>query len=130
MGLFKRTRRKRSRKPAKTMQRRLSLETLEDRTLLSVIATGVPQWTEEGPAAIQDDLVTQSPIGAMQALAVDPNDSNILLAGATSGGVWLTTNHGVTWTPETDQFPSLSISSIAFSPLDPMQATRSSGKSL
>ena len=46
MGLFKRTRRKRSRKPAKTMQRRLSLETLEDRTLLSVIATGVPQWTE------------------------------------------------------------------------------------
>src|SRR5436309_14071732 len=95
MGLFKRTRRKRSRKPAKTMQRRLNLEILEDRTLLSVNpvdVAGVPQWTEEGPSLLYNGSSQLGPapgndlvIGSVQALAVSPADPNTILAGATSG---------------------------------------------
>src|SRR5262249_38190816 len=75
----------------------------------------------------QDDLVG----GAIQAIAVlppDPNappgappDSNTVFVGTVNGGVWKTedaTNPKPHWVPLTDSAPSLSISALAFSPLD------------
>src|SRR5260370_11463740 len=129
MGVFKRgSWRKRNRKPAKNRQRRLNLEALEDRTLLSVSVAGVPQWIEEGPSIIQNGSSILGPtpniainnlqIGAVQALAVSPADPKIIFAGATSGGIWLTRDGGATWDPQTDQFPSLCVSSITFQPFE------------
>jgi hypothetical protein len=56
--------------------------------------------------------------GRIAALAVDPANSNVVYAGGADGGVWKTTNRGVSWSPLFDQMGSLSIGSIAINPKD------------
>jgi hypothetical protein len=62
--------------------------------------------------------------GAVQSIAVNPNNASQIYAGTVNGGIWRTNNAGtanpgaMTWTPLTDQQVSLAIGSIAFSPLD------------
>jgi hypothetical protein len=53
--------------------------------------------------------------GRIQALAVD---GKIVYAGAASGGVWRSTDRGMTWTPVSDDLPSLSSGDLAIDPLD------------
>ena len=110
--------------------RRVLLDFLEDRTVPAITLTGVPNWVEQGPGPIQNNpnvvgMEAQGkPVsGAVEAIAAHPTDANTLFVGTASGGIWKTTNAlnvspGPTWTPLTDQLPSLSISSLAFSPLD------------
>lgn len=58
--------------------------------------------------------------GCISAIAINPSNANIMYAGATSGGVWKSTNAGSTWTPLTDNvIPNLTVSSIAIDPSDP-----------
>ena len=89
---------------------------------------GVPDWVEQGPGPINNAqlLVTpNSPVGgAVQAIAVNPNNPANIYLGTVNGGVWRTTNadpinpQAITWTPLTDQFGSLSIGALAISPAD------------
>ena len=99
------------------------LEPLEHRILLVTTLNGVPDWVSQGPAPIQQ-AGTQIPpfspaTGAIQSLAVHPGNPDIMYVGSVNGGVWRTTNAttGALWLPLTDQFPSLSIGSVALSPL-------------
>lgn len=73
-------------------------------------------WTNVG-------LIGNPPVysaGCMSAIAINPSNTNILYAGATSGGVWKSTNGGSTWAPLTDNvLPNLSVSSIAIDPSSP-----------
>jgi hypothetical protein len=107
-----------------------SVESLEDRTLLSVSISGLPNWVPAGPDPI-DNVVTNPPVppdnaagGAIQSVAVDPYNSFSLWVGTTNGGVWRTTSadpyfpSSVQWTPMTDKLPSLAIGSVAVDPLD------------
>jgi hypothetical protein len=103
----------------------LGPESLEDRTLLSVNLVGVPNWIEQGPGPITGDL-SETPAsfnngaGAIEAVAIDPSDPNIVVVGTVNGGIWRTTDAqdtSPTWTAETDQFPSLSIDSLTYSPI-------------
>jgi hypothetical protein len=98
------------------------LERLEDRLVLSA------NWVAEGPAPTTQGEVSGMPLqgnpvtGAINTFALDPNDPNIAFAGAASGGIWRTIDAQSlypTWTPLTDNMPSLSIGDLAFSPLDP-----------
>ena len=57
--------------------------------------------------------------GAVEAVAVDPNNPAHVAVGAVNGGVWVTGNINAAppvWTTNTDQLPSLAISAVAFSP--------------
>ena len=72
---------------------RLVLELLEDRLAPSVTLTGVPTWLPEGPSPNIGAGDTQGPtpdttqdVGAVEALAVDPMDSERVLAGSVNGG--------------------------------------------
>ena len=107
---------------------RLHGELLEDRRLLSISLNGFPQWHEEGPGPIVgsslvagiSDPVNPS-VGAIESLAVDPDNADVIYIGSVTGGVWKTTNAtdaAPRWTPLTDQLPSLSIGAVALSPLD------------
>jgi hypothetical protein len=109
---------------------KLLLEALEERALLAVSLTGVPTWIEQGPAPEFNPFFGFLS-GAVQCIAQDPGtdaqSANTVYLGAVNGGVWKTTNalardpEGGTlarWQPLTDQFPSLSIGSIAVSPVD------------
>ena len=58
-------------------------------------------WTPIGPAPT--GLGTTSvTAGRVNAIAIDPRDNNVVYIGAAEGGVWKTTDGGVTWNPLTD----------------------------
>jgi hypothetical protein len=109
------------------------IERLEERTLLSgVTLSGVPNWTAQGPAPIvfNPSGSVGNVDGAIEAVAVDPGDPNTIFVGTVNGGIWKTTDANVAdpnWNAETEQFPSLSISTIEFSPLDSTHNTLYAG---
>jgi photosystem II stability/assembly factor-like uncharacterized protein len=57
--------------------------------------------------------------GRAIAAAGVPGDPNTFYFGAVDGGIWKTTNAGVTWTPIFDHEPGVSIGAIAVAPSDP-----------
>ncbi len=57
--------------------------------------------------------------GRTRALGIDRRNSNIILAGGVSGGLWKSTDGGTTWTLKTPDFQSLSVTSLAQDPLAP-----------
>jgi Ca2+-binding RTX toxin-like protein len=103
--------------------------------------TGVGIWQSRGPGPISDSAIAPNVnvggshvdnpyVGAVEVLAPHPTNKNILYAGTTNGGIWKTTDayaQDPTWTPLTDQFPSLSISALAFSPMDSSHNTLFAG---
>jgi hypothetical protein len=95
------------------------LERLEERLTPSTT------WVEQGPGPILGGLVegVSTVTGAVEAIATDPNNANMVYAGTVNGGVWKTTNATASspnWTPLTDlKLPGLSINSLAVSPVNP-----------
>ncbi len=51
--------------------------------------------------------------GAIECIAISKTDSNLMLAGGAQGGLFRTTNRGVTWSPVNDFAPSLQMTCIA-----------------
>jgi hypothetical protein len=82
----------------------------------TLAAAAVPAWTLIGPRPTNTPFFAPSVSGRVIALAVDPTNANIVYLGAAEGGVWKTTDGGVTWTPLTDSQPSLAVGSLAIDP--------------
>lgn len=99
-------------------------------------ATARAQWIEAGPftstntAASSPGVLTSNTLvygmsaqgnpvyGAVNVILQSPTDANTYWAATTSGGIWKTTNGGVTWTPTTDHQPTLAIGAISIDALD------------
>ena len=106
------------------------IDSLVDLTLIpaaqvsnvEILPTGIPTFTEQGPGPILASSVVapaSAPLaGAVQSLAVDPFDDQILFAGTVNGGVWRSTNGGASWTALTDALPTLAISALTIAPRD------------
>lgn len=113
-----------------TWQRAYPLQTLPDsgvaiaaaqaNTMLTVQAAAeLPRWENIGPAPMRSSAMGRQKIdvaGRTRAIAVDPSNSNVVYIGAAMGGVWKTTNGGDSWTPTSDQMPSLAIGALAIDP--------------
>jgi hypothetical protein len=67
-------------------------------------------------------------IGRVSSIAVDPKNPKHLLLGAAGGGIWESADTGATWSPRTDQMPSLAIGAIAFDPTAPNKVYAGSGE--
>jgi photosystem II stability/assembly factor-like uncharacterized protein len=84
-------------------------------------ALGVPTsntaWTPLGPSPIATGVSTFS--GRANAVAVHPTQPNTIYIGGAQGGVWKTTDGGVTWTALTDAACSLAMGAIAIDPVNP-----------
>ena len=84
----------------------------------AAIELDTANWTSIGPRPTGAN--TTSPTsGRVSALAVDPRDNNVVYAGAAEGGIWKTTDGGASWTPLTDDQPSIATGSIAIDPANP-----------
>jgi photosystem II stability/assembly factor-like uncharacterized protein len=68
------------------------------------------EWRLIGPDVIS---------GRCTDIAVPSNNKGTIYVGAATGGVWKTTNSGVTWNPIMDDAPSISVGDIAVSPSHP-----------
>jgi len=82
---------------------KLQAQTLDENALKSM------KWRQIGPFRG----------GRALAVAGVAGDSETYYFGAVAGGVWKTTNGGLTWTPLTDKTGIMSIGAIAVAPSDP-----------
>ena len=80
-----------------------------------------PTWTFVGPKPVDTPYTDPVVAGRVTALAINPANSNIVYLGAAQGGVWKTTDGGLSWVSLMDSQPSLAVGSIA---LDPAQFQR------
>lgn len=67
-------------------------------------------WTSLGPGNVG---------GRTRSLVINPQDPNIMYAGAVTGGVWKSTDGGRSWAPLTDFLPVLNIGALVMDPNDP-----------
>ncbi|HEV3164036.1 MAG TPA: hypothetical protein VGZ22_08395, partial [Isosphaeraceae bacterium] len=97
------------------------LESLEERTLLASIPLSSAAWTPIGPAPIANAQLAGNPdvSGRVTGIAADPTNPNIVYLTAAGGGVWKTTDGGLSWTPLTDNQATLSMGAIAVSKSNP-----------
>lgn len=72
-------------------------------------------WKPIGPFNSPNNPITGAGVGRVNALYVHPSNGNYL-AGAPQGGLWTSTNQGLTWTSNTDYLPSLGVSAIVVHP--------------
>ena len=111
--------------------RQLRLEQLEGREVPAIIQNGIPSWVSGGPHPAINGQTTgltgtfNNPTsGAVEEIATHPTDANIVFVAGVNGGVWRSTNAtdvDPTYSPLTDQLPSLSIGSMSLNPLNPNQ---------
>lgn len=73
-------------------------------------------WTFDGPLGLVISSGGEPYSARVPSLAVDPNNPGTLYIGTAGGGVWKTTDNGTSWTPLTDDQPSLSIGAVAVDP--------------
>jgi hypothetical protein len=89
-------------------------------------------WQAIGPNVVPNGQTYGSNkipvVGRVSCMSVDPINQNHLLVGAAAGGIWESTNGGQTWSPRTDQLPSLAIGAIAFDPSKPKRVYAGSGE--
>lgn len=77
-------------------------------------------WQQLGP--ILDGITTRDDIpgvGRMNFIAFHPADPSILYAAAPAGGLWRSYDGGASWESNTDDFPTLGVSSIVVAPANP-----------
>ncbi len=78
-------------------------------------------WTERGPWNIG---------GRIRSIVNDPSNPSVLYAGSASGGVWKTTNLGMSWLPLTDHMPTLGFGALALDPNNPQRIFAATGEPL
>ena len=75
-------------------------------------------WKPIGPAPIKDGPWTDA-TGRIVAVAVDPRNKDVVYIGAATGGIWKTTDGGLTWNPLTDNQATLTTGALALDPSNP-----------
>lgn len=65
--------------------------------------------------------------GRLNCIAFHPLDSNVMYAGSPAGGLWKTTDGGLTWAPKTDFLPSIGVSEIVINAQDPSMVYMATG---
>ena len=76
-------------------------------------------WEELGPTNWNATTSWNPGIGRITGIAIDENDSDHIIVGANTGGVWKTTDGGLNWTPLNDFFSNLYVYAVAIDPSNP-----------
>jgi photosystem II stability/assembly factor-like uncharacterized protein len=70
-------------------------------------------WESVGPYSHLETGSWSPGQGRVNAMAVDPNDSDTYFVGTPAGGFWKSTDAGINWEILTDDLPQLGVSAIA-----------------
>ncbi|MCI0487519.1 MAG: hypothetical protein L0229_13075 [Blastocatellia bacterium] len=83
-------------------------------------ATVAPRWHSIGPSPTSAFFGNWGPTsGRINAVALSQANSNLVLVGSSTGGIWRSTNGGGSFNPVSDDHVDLAVGSIAFSKSDP-----------
>ncbi len=85
-------------------------QTAEDRMVL------VDNWVEKGPDDWNASTAWSPGVGRITGIAIDATNTDHIIVGANTGGVWRTIDEGANWTPLNDNFPNLYVYSVAIDP--------------
>ncbi len=75
-------------------------------------------WEELGPDYWNATSSWNPGVGRITGIAIDAANSNHIVIGANTGGVWRTMDGGQTWIPLGDYFSNLRVYSVAIAPLN------------
>ena len=76
-------------------------------------------WRELGPTYKNGTSGWNPGVGRITGIGIDPSNSNHIIVGGPTGGVWKTTNGGSTWLPLSDDFSTMDVYAMAISPHNP-----------
>lgn len=78
-------------------------------------------WLPVGPNYVPNNYTgyLENGIGRINCIAFHPTQAQIFYVGVAQGGLWKTTNGGVSWIPLTDDLPITRVSDIAINPDNP-----------
>ncbi|NTW24364.1 MAG: PKD domain-containing protein [Lentimicrobium sp.] len=76
-------------------------------------------WTPLGPFTVPSGYNGYRGIGRVNAVAFHPTDPDKIYIGAPAGGLWISNDHGNTWTSYTDILPTLGVSAIVVDHINP-----------
>src|SRR5207253_11437234 len=66
--------------------------------------------------------------GRTLAIAFDPVTPSTMFIGTAGGGVWKSTDSGITWSPKTDYRISLAVGALAIDPNSPLRVFAGTGE--
>ena len=78
-------------------------------------------WFPVGPNYVPENYTgyLENGIGRINCIAFHPTNPDIFYVGVAQGGLWKTSNGGISWMPLTDQLPITRVSDIAINPNNP-----------
>ncbi len=99
----------------------------------NLLQVSYPAWLNVGPSPAA--TMSYSPLwgnisGRMRSVAIHPLNPDIIYIGAANGGVWKTTNGGLSWFPLTENEASLAMGAIAIDPNNPEIIYAGTGEAL
>jgi photosystem II stability/assembly factor-like uncharacterized protein len=85
------------------------------------LTDAAPQWRQIGPQPTSSFFPSNWGLtsGRINAIAVAPNNPNLILIGAATGGIWRSTDGGANFASVSDGHVDLAVGSIAFAPSNP-----------
>src|SRR5207244_11417634 len=80
-----------------------------------------PIWQAIGPAPTSSQIFNNWGLtsGRINSIAISPANTQIILVGAATGGIWRSSNGGSSFAPVTDNQVDLAVGAIAFSISNP-----------
>ena len=97
------------------------VDVLDVRRARTTNVTSGRRWVELGPGNIG---------GRTRAIAIDPADHDTLYAGGVAGGVWKSTDRGLSWRALDDRMLNLAVSTLVIDPSDPSVLYAGTGEGL
>lgn len=76
-------------------------------------------WEELGPVDWNATTSWNPGVGRITGISIDENNSDHIIIGANTGGVWKTTDGAQNWTPLNDFFSNLSVYAVTIDPSAP-----------
>jgi len=89
---------------------------VERRGSLDPANSSAANWTELGPSTSPGGYAG---LGRLNCVRVNPANPTEIWVGSGGGGLWKSTDSGLTWATTTDELPTLGVTDIAFDPIDP-----------
>lgn len=78
----------------------------------------VGNWEQLGPTYWNRTSGWNPGVGRITSIAIEQTNTNHIIIGANTGGVWKTTDGGTTWTVLTDNLSNINVASLAIDPTD------------